>query len=84
MIIDEEWLQDFCKSANMSKEQVIEWLKSPMYNRLEVSEIHGKWIEHEDCAGVFNKCSNCGGSDLIGGLVNEFPYCPWCGCQMDL
>ena len=41
---------------------------------------HGKWIEHEDCTGTFNKCSNCG----AGGLVNKFPYCPWCGCQMDL
>lgn len=69
MVIDEEWLQDFCKSAKMTKEQVIEWLKSPMYNRLEVSETHGKWIEHEDCTGVFNKCSNCG----AGGFVNEFP-----------
>lgn len=54
--------------------------KSPMYNQLEVFEKRGKWIEHEDCTGTFNKCSNCG----AGGLVNEFPYCPWCGCQMDL
>ena len=47
---------------------------------------HGRWVKKHDDVCYWHECSECGINPPKDQWKNEWksPYCPNCGCRMDL
>lgn len=84
---DEEWLDNFIKNYNVSKDFQITDIRD-REKLLDELRPRGKWIEEIVPVGLVGRgngqyrCSNCQHGD-VHAKTQEVPFCWYCGAKMD-